>query len=60
MILIVAAAATDSSTTSTFETFDSIVAAIALIVAFEAWRTRPVHERIRHERRATEVQHAEA
>jgi hypothetical protein len=26
---------------STFETFGSIVAAIALIVAFEAWRTRP-------------------
>jgi MFS family permease len=27
---------------STFETFGSIVSAIALIVAFEAWRTRPV------------------
>jgi MFS family permease len=27
---------------STFETFGSVVAAIALIVAFEAWRTRPV------------------
>jgi MFS family permease len=26
---------------STFETFGSVVAAIALIVAFEAWRTRP-------------------
>jgi MFS family permease len=26
---------------STFETFGSIVAALALIVAFEAWRTRP-------------------
>ena len=26
---------------STFETFGSIVAAIALIVSFEAWRTRP-------------------
>jgi hypothetical protein len=26
---------------STFETFGSIVAGIALIVAFEAWRTRP-------------------
>jgi Ca2+/Na+ antiporter len=26
---------------STFETFGSVVSAIALIVAFEAWRTRP-------------------
>ena len=26
---------------TTFETFGSVVAAIALIVAFEAWRTRP-------------------
>jgi hypothetical protein len=25
----------------TFETFGSVVAGIALIVAFEAWRTRP-------------------
>jgi MFS family permease len=30
---------------STFETFGSIVAGIALIVAFEAWRTRPGHRR---------------
>jgi predicted MFS family arabinose efflux permease len=27
--------------TPTFETFGSVVAAIALVVAFEAWRTRP-------------------
>jgi hypothetical protein len=26
---------------TTFEIFDSIVAAIALLVAFQAWRTRP-------------------
>jgi hypothetical protein len=26
---------------STFEIFGSVVAAIALLVAFEAWRTRP-------------------
>jgi len=26
---------------STFEIFGSVVAAIALVVAFEAWRTRP-------------------
>ncbi len=25
----------------TFETFGSVVAALALVVAFEAWRTRP-------------------
>jgi len=30
---------------STFETFGSIVAGIALIVAFEAWRTRPTRTR---------------
>jgi MFS family permease len=30
---------------STFETFGSVVAAIALIVAFEAWRTRPARGR---------------
>jgi hypothetical protein len=30
---------------STFEIFGSIVAAIALIVAFEAWRTRPARSR---------------
>jgi MFS family permease len=29
---------------STFETFGSIVAAIALVVAFEAWRTRPTRK----------------
>jgi hypothetical protein len=27
---------------STFEIFGSVVAAIGLVVAFEAWRTRPV------------------
>ncbi|MDX6411016.1 MAG: hypothetical protein QOE91_532 [Gaiellaceae bacterium] len=32
---------------STFEIFGSIVAAIALIVAFEAWRTRPARSRAR-------------
>jgi hypothetical protein len=26
---------------ATFETFGSVVAAIALVVAYEAWRTRP-------------------
>jgi MFS family permease len=30
---------------STFETFGSVVAAIALVVAFEAWRTRPARGR---------------
>ena len=30
---------------ATFETFGSIVAGIALIVAFEAWRTRPIRGR---------------
>jgi MFS family permease len=30
---------------STFEIFGSIVAAIGLVVAFEAWRTRPVSAR---------------
>jgi MFS family permease len=33
---------TDVGLQSTFEIFGSIVAAIALLVAFEAWRTRPV------------------
>jgi len=32
---------TDLGLQSTFETFGSVVAAIALVVAFEAWRTRP-------------------
>jgi hypothetical protein len=27
---------------STFELFGSVIAALALVVAFEAWRTRPV------------------
>ena len=31
---------------STFETFGSIVAAIALLVAVEAWRTRPRREAV--------------
>jgi predicted MFS family arabinose efflux permease len=39
---------------STFETFGSVVAGIALIVAFEAWRTRPTRGLI-----PQEVQHAE-
>jgi MFS family permease len=40
---------------STFEIFGSIVAGIALIVAIEAWRTRPARRAIR-----TEAQRAEA
>jgi MFS family permease len=40
---------------STFETFGSVVAAIALVVAFEAWRTRPPRRRLREE-----LRHAEA
>jgi MFS family permease len=43
---------------STFEIFGSIVAGIAIIVAVEAWRTRPRSSRQRL--RAEEVQHAEA
>ena len=34
---------THVSLQSTFELFGSVVAAIALVVAFEAWRTRPTH-----------------
>ena len=34
-------AVTHIGLTSTFETFGTVVAAIALVVAFEAWRTRP-------------------
>jgi MFS family permease len=34
---------------STFEAFGSVVAAIALVVAFEAWRTRPARGRALHE-----------
>jgi protein-S-isoprenylcysteine O-methyltransferase Ste14 len=45
---------------STFEIFGSIVAGIALIVAAEAWRTRPARRRIRQEPQAQGVQHAEA
>jgi MFS family permease len=41
---------------STFETFGSIVSGIALIVAFEAWRTRPVaRDRQLQEARALEA-----
>jgi MFS family permease len=36
---------------TTFETFGGVVAAIALIVAFEAWRTRPVRVVALHEAR---------
>jgi predicted MFS family arabinose efflux permease len=35
-------AVTHIGLTTTFESFGSVVAAIALVVAFEAWRTRPV------------------
>jgi hypothetical protein len=38
---------THISLQSTFEIFGSIVAAIALVVAFEAWRTRPTRRRVR-------------
>jgi hypothetical protein len=31
---------------STFELFGSVVAALALVVAFEAWRTRPPSLRV--------------
>jgi predicted MFS family arabinose efflux permease len=34
---------------TTFEMFGSIVAGIALVVALEAWRTRPTQRRIREE-----------
>jgi protein-S-isoprenylcysteine O-methyltransferase Ste14 len=30
---------------STFEVFGSVVAGLALVVAFEAWRTRPARPR---------------
>jgi hypothetical protein len=40
---------------STFETFGSVVSAIALIVAFEAWRTRPARDRHLHEARGAEA-----
>jgi MFS family permease len=40
---------------STFETFGSVVAGIALIVAFEAWRTRPARRDTQQE-----LAHAEA
>jgi hypothetical protein len=33
---------------STFEVFGSVVAAIGLVVAFEAWRTRPARARRTH------------
>ena len=45
---------------STFEIFGSVVAAIALIVAFEAWRTRPVSVRRRQQLPRREVRRAEA
>jgi MFS family permease len=45
---------------STFETFGSIVAGIALIVAVEAWRTRPARTHTAQERSAQEVKRAEA
>jgi MFS family permease len=41
---------------TTFETFGSVVAAIAVIVAVEAWRTRPSRIRLH----GVEVRHAEA
>jgi hypothetical protein len=33
----------------TFEIFGSVIAALALVVAFEAWRTRPRVETVRAE-----------
>lgn len=44
----------------TFETFGSVVAAVALVVAFEAWRTRPARANMRREPGDMEVRHAEA
>jgi MFS family permease len=38
---------THISLPATFEIFGSIVAAIALVVAFEAWRTRPTRKAVR-------------
>ena len=38
---------THISLQATFEIFGSIVAAIALVVAFQAWRTRPARTRVR-------------
>ena len=40
---------------TTFEVFGSVVAALALVVAFEAWRTQPRRMLVRQE-----VAHAEA
>ena len=40
---------------TTFEVFGSVVAALALVVAFEAWRTQPRRMLIRQD-----VAHAEA
>jgi MFS family permease len=45
---------------STFETFGSIVAGIAVIVAIEAWRTRPARRLTRKEQPAREAKRAEA
>jgi membrane protein implicated in regulation of membrane protease activity len=45
---------------STFEIFGSVVAAVALIVAFEAWRTRPASVPSRRHLRRQEVRRAEA
>ncbi len=36
---------------STFEVFGGVVAAIALVVSFEAWRTRPLNRPVQHPRR---------
>ena len=36
---------------STFEIFGSVVAAIGLVVAFEAWRTRPPRQQRRTDRK---------
>jgi MFS family permease len=45
---------------STFEIFGSVVAAVALVVAFEAWRTRPAPMQSRRQLRPQEVRRAEA
>ena len=39
---------------TTFEIFGSVVAGIALVVAFEAWRTRPA--RTQHRERSSHAQ----
>src|SRR6266567_4582341 len=46
VVLVVLFAVAHVALPTTFEIFGSVVAAIALIVAFEAWRTRPSPHRV--------------